>query len=162
MRIPNPFFVFHECTLTVISQLTWWMQYHRDVKPTNLAVGSMTIGLAIIILGVAVIDLILVWFLGAVIGLPFLIRKDLEARYRMNTAHGHKNKAQSEWPYLTGIHCFCLCLIAVCTHIPGTGGWAAVLMAIGVYVMLVVTLYILATDPLPPRYGPAKRRVAFA
>lgn len=162
MRISNPFQIFHEFTLRVVTRATWSLQHNRDLSPPYLAFISMTIGITIIISGVLLIDIVLAWFVGAVIGLPFLVRKDIKKKYHMNTAHGHKNKAQLEWPFLTGLHCFCLCIIAISTQVPGIEGWAALMMTLGVYVMLVLTLYILITDPLPPSYRPTKKHTACA
>lgn len=75
MQVQNPFYLLHKLTLWAVSHASWWYQYHYDVTPVRQAIVSMVAGAIIINVGVAMIDIHLVWLSGVIISFHFFCKK---------------------------------------------------------------------------------------
>jgi len=161
MQLANPFWLLHHVSLTAAEQFCWWLtSRYADWDPPRIAMWCMFVGITVIIFGATMVHPVLFWFLGALLGLPFIAATGIRAAYRHNTRTGTVNRMQLEWPYMVACHLFALVFLVLCLGIDDPQAPPARIMALGMYLLVVPTYYILATNTLPPNYQMRRYAVA--
>lgn len=153
MQLANPFWLLHQISITAAEQFCWRLKsQHADWDPPRIAVWCMFAGITVIIFGAMLVQPVLFWFLGALLGLPFVAATGIKTAYKRNTQLDGVNRMQLEWPYMVAGHLFALVFLALCVGIDDPQALAARYMAFGIYLLVVPTYYILATNAPPPNY----------
>lgn len=139
--------------MVVTEQVCWWIEEHyAGWSPPKIAVGCMVSGIAVIMLGAALVHPVTLLATWTPLVLLFYVAPLVEVSYRNNTKAGTVNQLQQEWPNMVVMHLLALVFLAFCLHIDTAQALPARVMAFGTYLLIVPTLYILATNTLPPRY----------